>query len=193
MDQNLRVLFERALSDEPASPPGDLAQEAMAIGRRRRHRRHLLTGGVAGAVTVLATVVAVNMASTPPATPVAMSLMARPLCGEPAEPAIEVAIFLKPDITDQQRASLAESLRSDPHVLRVRYESKEAAYAKFKEMYRDAPDLVGAVKLRDMPDSFRVTMAASSDRLALQEESERQPGVESVVGKICGQPAKEGE
>jgi hypothetical protein len=62
VDQTLRVLFERALDDEPVPPPGDLAQEAMAHGARLRRRRGLLVGGsAAGVLALLATVVALNM------------------------------------------------------------------------------------------------------------------------------------
>jgi hypothetical protein len=56
VDQNLRVLFERALGDEPVPSPGDLAQEAMVQGTRLRRRRSLLAGGAAaGVVAVFAT------------------------------------------------------------------------------------------------------------------------------------------
>ena len=136
MDQDLRVLFERALGDEPVPPPGDLVQEAMAGGRRRRRRR-LLAGGVVGAVIALAAVGAVDVATAPPSTPTAMSLAARLGCGQPVQAENEIAVFLEQDITDRQRADLDESLRSDPRVRRVRFESREAVYEKFKEIYRE--------------------------------------------------------
>jgi cell division transport system permease protein len=195
VDQTLRVLFERALSDEPLPPPGDVAAEAMAGGRRLRRRRHLLAGGVAGVVTTLATVVAVNMATAPPSVPTAMSLATRPGCSQPVEVADEIAVFLRHDVTDRQRADLDESLRSDPRVRQVRFETREAAYEKFKQMYRDAPDLVAAVKPAQLPESFRVTLAEREERLPMQEELQRRPGVEIVVGTVCDgrQRAGEGE
>jgi cell division protein FtsX len=170
----------------------------MTGGRRRRRRWQLLAGGgVAGVVTVLATVVAVNVASTPPATPtamsLAMSLMTNPPCGQAAQAETEVAVFLRSDVTDRQRADLDESLRTDPRVRQVRYESKEASYEKFKQMYRDAPDLVAAVKPSHLPEAFRITMAWPSERLALKEELEQRPGVETVVATTCDQRAGEGE
>jgi cell division transport system permease protein len=195
VDQTLRVLFERALSDEPLPPPGDVAAEAMAGGRRLRRRRHLLAGGVAGVVTTLATVVAVNVATAPPSVPTAMSLATRPGCSQPVEVADEIAVFLRHDVTDRQRADLDESLRSDPRVRQVRFETREAAYEKFKQMYRDAPDLVAAVKPAQLPESFRVTLAEREERLPMQEELQRRPGVEIVVGTVCDgrQRAGEGE
>jgi cell division transport system permease protein len=194
MDQDLRVLFERALSDEPVPPPGDLAQEAMAGGRRRRHRR-LLAGGVAGVVIALAAVVAVDVATAPPSTPTAMSLAIRSGCGQPVEVEDEIAVFLREDVTDRQRADLDESLRSDPRVWQVRFVTREAAYEKFKEVYRDAPDLLAAVKPGQIPESFRVTLAQPEQSLPMEEELQRRPGVEGVVRTVCDgrQGAGEGE
>ena len=189
MDQSLRVLFDRALSDEPLPPPGDMAREAMVGGRRLRRKRQLVIGGAAGLIAVLAAVVAVNV-GTGPSTPLtAVALAMRAGCVERDE----IAVFLNQDVTDQQRAALDASLRSDPRVRAARYESKEQAYAAFKWHYRDAPDLVNAVRPDQLPESFRVTPAGSSGRLALQEELQRRPGVETVVGDICVHEKRSGE
>lgn len=192
MDQSLRELFDRALSDEPPAPPGDLAAEAMTGGRSRRRRRQLLAGGVAGVATVLATVVAVTVLSTPPATPLAMSLAARPKCSQDAVPPVEISIFLRDGVTDKQIAVLDASLRSDPRVRQVRYDSREVAYERFKEMYRDAPDLVAAIKPGQLPAAFRVTLTQRSGHLGLMEDVRRRPGVETVAGASCVLPG-EGE
>lgn len=193
MVHNLRVLFERALSDEPFPPPGDLAQEAMAGGRRRRRRRHLLAGGVAGVATALAAVLAVDVATAPPPTPTMMSLAVRSGCGQPVEVEDEIAVFLRADVTDQQRVDLDESLRSDPRVQRVRFETRKAAYEKFKEMYRDAPDLLSAVKPGQIPESFRVTLAQPEQSPPMEEELRRRLGVDAVVRTVCDGPQGAGE
>ena len=45
---------------------------------------------------------------------------------------VEVSIFLKADITDEQRSALDAELRADPLVAgRSTYESKEQAYENF--------------------------------------------------------------
>jgi cell division protein FtsX len=148
---------------------------------------------MAGVVTVLATVVAVNVASSPPPTPSAMALAIGPGCGQPEQAAVEVAVFLLEDVTDQQRADLDESLRSDPRIRQVRYDSREVAYERFKRMYQDEPDLVAAVKPGQLPASFRLTLAHGERRVALEEELRQRPGVETVVGTICGKLVGEGE
>ncbi|MFD0747318.1 permease-like cell division protein FtsX [Phytohabitans flavus] len=72
----------------------------------------------------------------------------------------------------------------------VWYQSKDAAYARFKEMYRDAPDLVAAVQLDQIPEEFRVRLAQPEGRLALQEELQARPGVSTVVGARCALPGE---
>ncbi len=192
MDQNLRVLFERALSDEPLPPPGDLARDAMASGRRRRRRRHLLAGGVASVTIALAAVVTVNVASTPPSTPTAMSLAPRPECSQAVVPPAEITLFLDDDVTDAQRTSLDRWLRSDARVQQARYESRETAYETFKQMYRHAPDLVAAIKPGQLPEAFRVTLTERSGHLEFIEDAKRWQGVETVIEMTCVRPG-EGE
>lgn len=182
MDQHLHVLFGRVLGDEPLPPPGDLAQEAMAGGRRLRRRRRLVVGGAAAVVTVLAAVGAVNLATTPPPAPALLDVATAPDCARLESAPAEAAILLRSDITDQQRFQLDRALRADRLVAQVRYESKEAAYEKFKQMYRDAPDLLAAVKPDQMDDSFRVTLADRSQHWALREAFADWPGVQTVVG-----------
>src|SRR3954464_8499333 len=69
---------------------------------------------------------------------------------------VEVSIFLKADVTDQQRESLKTDLAGDPLVQNVIYESREVAWQRFKTQFHDAPDLVNATKPDSLPESFRV-------------------------------------
>jgi cell division transport system permease protein len=194
VQDSLRTLFDRALDDEPP-PRGELAQEAMASGRRLRGRRCLLAGGgAAGVTTVLVAVIAVSAARTPapePAEAVAMAM--RPACTEVAPRLVEAALFLRADVTDQQRADLDLLLRSDSRVLRVRYESRQAAYDNFKRMYRDAPDLVASVRVEQIPESFRVTLAKPSGYAEFVKDVEGRPGVEAVTVAQCTESSSSGE
>src|SRR5256714_7076538 len=45
---------------------------------------------------------------------------------------VEVSIFLKPDVTADQRSALQSSLESDPLVSHAIYESKDTAWDRFK-------------------------------------------------------------
>ncbi|MCZ7434867.1 permease-like cell division protein FtsX [Micromonospora sp. WMMC241] len=198
MDQNLHVLFERALGVEPAPPAGELAREAMTAGTALRRRRGRLAGGAAaGVVAVAATLVALNLApsSREPVSPVvaagALMPSTDPTCDRRwgYEP-VDVRVFLRPEITDQQRLDLREALRSDPLVRSVAFQSHDEAYARFKEMYRDSPDLVDAVRPEQMPESFQVRLARAADFSRLVTNFHDTGGVDQILGGPC--PARSG-
>ncbi|GLI02558.1 permease-like cell division protein FtsX [Phytohabitans aurantiacus] len=192
MRDSLRTLFDRVLEDEPPQPPHELARAAMTSGGRLRDRRRLLAGGgVAGVATALVAVIGLSASPAPatePAKAVAMAM--RPACTDAARNLVEAAIFLRADVTDEQRAALDESLRSDSRATEVRYESGQAAYEKFKRMYRDAPDLVAAVKPEQLPDAFRVKLDRPSQYGRFVEEFQGRPGVESAAVGVCTEEAE---
>lgn len=94
---------------------------------------------------------------------------------------IEVSIFLKTDVSDEQRSSLDTALKADPLVQEVIYESKDAAYDKFKTMYQDAPDLVNAVKPGQLPESFRVKLKDPEEYKAIVEKYQTTEGIDEIV------------
>jgi len=55
---------------------------------------------------------------------------------------VEVSIFLKEDVTQAQRDQLQAELQAMPDVQRVFFETKEEAYERFKEQFKDTPDIV---------------------------------------------------
>ncbi|MEU7907965.1 permease-like cell division protein FtsX [Actinoplanes sp. NPDC049118] len=191
MDQNLRSLFERALDDEPV-PPGDPARMAMAQGRRIRRRRGLLVGGSA-AVAVVAAVVAVNVALGPTEPPrttsaaaAAMMVPADPACTLPAQDrASDISIFLADDITASQRSGLQAALQADPQVRDLRYDSREEAFTRFKQLWADDPDFVASVSVYSLPESFRMTLAEPSAYPAFAARFQGRDGVDDLVGLAC--------
>ncbi|BCJ64290.1 permease-like cell division protein FtsX [Polymorphospora rubra] len=94
---------------------------------------------------------------------------------------IEVSIFLKGDITEEQRSTLDASLKADPLVAEVIYESKEAAYEKFKAMYQDAPDFVNAVKPDTLPESFRVRLNDPEQYRQIVDKYQANEGIDEIV------------
>jgi cell division transport system permease protein len=86
---------------------------------------------------------------------------------------VQVSVFLNTDITDQQRADLEARLKTDPAVQSVFYEDQQTAYQRFKDQFRDLPDLVKAVTPDSLPPSFRVTLKdpQKSDVFAAQLET----------------------
>lgn len=186
MDQNLRALFDRALTDEPEPPPADLAPRAMAVGLRRRRWRTLAVGGAA--MVVVAALGFANVAGSPESDAPPAIVQARfasllnPACQSPArDRATDVSVFLTFEVTDEQREAVDRALRSDPAGATVVYESNNQAYANFRKQFADAPDLVAAVKPEQMPESFRVTLHGRF----LTTEIDSMPGVDQVIGSVC--------
>src|SRR5436305_10931981 len=72
---------------------------------------------------------------------------------------VEVSIFLRNDVTKDQQDALANGLKNDPLVKQpVTFETKDEAYKKFQQQFKDAPDLVKATKPDTLPASFRVQL-----------------------------------
>jgi len=191
MEQNLRGLFERALDDEPVPPPGDPALMAMAQGRRIRRRRGLLATGAAAAA-VVAAVVTVNVSVAPAAPPPrisaaqAMMAPADPRCTWPAQDrASTVSIFLAQEVTASQRSDLRAALQADPLVRDLRFEGREEAFARFKQLWADSPDFVASVSADSLPESFRMTLAEPSGYPAFAAKFRDRAGVADVEGSAC--------
>lgn len=94
---------------------------------------------------------------------------------------IEVSIFLANEVSEQQRADLDTALKADPLVREVIYESRQQAYDRFKEMYRDAPDLVNAVKPEQLPESFRVRLQNPEQYQQIFDKYKDTEGIDEIV------------
>jgi cell division transport system permease protein len=97
---------------------------------------------------------------------------------------VEVAIYLKSDVTDDQRNALRTKLESDPLIKKpINYETKQQAYDKFTKEFKDAPDLVDATKPESLPESFRVKMApgAKFDEVKLSYATD--PAVSRIINQ----------
>ncbi len=75
---------------------------------------------------------------------------------------IEVSVFLDNAITDPQREEIRRQLQSLKVVQQVYYESKDQAYARFKEQFKDSPDMVRNVSKDALPESFRIKLTDPS-------------------------------
>ncbi|GAB3799493.1 permease-like cell division protein FtsX [Micromonospora zhanjiangensis] len=94
---------------------------------------------------------------------------------------VQVAIFLSKEVTDAQRTSLDAALKSDPLVSKVIYESKDDAYKNFKEMWRDAPDLVNAIKPDTLPESYRVKLKNPEEYQQIKDKYKNTEGIDEIV------------
>jgi cell division transport system permease protein len=75
------------------------------------------------------------------------------LCGDDSEGASCAA----GEVTQDQRESIRTDLDSMPEVERIYYESKQKAYSRFKEQFKNSA-IVDNVTADQMPESFRVKL-----------------------------------
>lgn len=123
-----------------------------------RVRRNLATLVVLALLPLLATVSGCTGADDPPPLPV------------------RISAYLKSDATDAQRTAAEDRIRSLPGVTSVAFVGREQAWERFKETFKDDPDLIAATKPESLPDSLdgRVTDGSIAEAVQL------------VVGRLDG-------
>ncbi|GAA3740490.1 permease-like cell division protein FtsX [Micromonospora maritima] len=94
---------------------------------------------------------------------------------------VQVSIFLKTDVQEQQRTDLETKLKADPLVKDVTYVNKDEAYKRFQQMYADAPDLVNAVKADQLPESFRITLNDPQQYKQIYDQYKTAEGIDTIV------------
>ena len=83
-------------------------------------------------------------------------------------------------VTDEQRTELQNDLQGTPLVEKVYYESKQDAYKRFKEQFKDSPDLVQNVTPDALPESFRVKLKDPTQFEVVASAFRDRPGVDEV-------------
>ena len=95
---------------------------------------------------------------------------------------VQVSIFLKDDISNDQRNALASQLGSDPLVKQpVIHESKDQAWKKFQQQFKDAPDLVKATNQDALPESYRIQLKDPKQYSKIALEYNGKDGIEEIV------------
>ena len=104
---------------------------------------------------------------------------------------VEVSVFLCGEesqapscsgraVTPEERAALQTELEQTPQVARVYYESKDQAFARFQEQFKDSPDLVANVSPDALPESYRVKLDDATQFEVVAQAFRDRPGVEDV-------------
>ncbi|WP_433512477.1 permease-like cell division protein FtsX [Nonomuraea sp. CA-143628] len=101
----------------------------------------------------------------------------------------EIAVFLctpsadgchKRYATAKQRRDVETFLKSRPEVTEVRFVSRAAAYASFRQEFAGQKKVLASVRAKDMPESFRVRVSGENDRTErtwIVLSANRRPGV----------------
>jgi cell division transport system permease protein len=93
---------------------------------------------------------------------------------------VEVGVFLTQDVTGEQRESIQRDLVAMPEVANVIYESKQDAYARFKILFRESPDIVENVTADSLPESFRVKLKDPSQFTVVRDRLAGRPGIDRI-------------
>jgi cell division transport system permease protein len=84
------------------------------------------------------------------------------------------------EVTQEQREQIGKDLASTPQVEKVFYESKQQAYERFKEQFKDSPDLVANVSPDALPESYRVKLKDPRQFEVVASAFQDRPGVDTV-------------
>jgi cell division transport system permease protein len=96
---------------------------------------------------------------------------------------VEVSIFLKGDVTQAQRDALHADLDAMPDVEHVFFESKDEAYERFKQQFKDTPDIVANTTPDVLPESFRVKLKDPKKFDVIASAFADRPGVDNVLNQ----------
>jgi cell division transport system permease protein len=94
---------------------------------------------------------------------------------------VEVSVFLEDTVSPAQQQHLASLLSRMPEVASVRYESKQQAFERAKEIFRDQPEVIENVEPDAFPASFRVKLEDPEQFRVIQARLQGQPGIDEVV------------
>lgn len=84
------------------------------------------------------------------------------------------------EVTQEQRAQIGKDLAETPQVEKVYYESKADAYERFKDQFKDSPDLVANVSPDALPESYRVKLRDPKKFEVVASGFRDRPGVDTV-------------
>jgi cell division transport system permease protein len=93
---------------------------------------------------------------------------------------VEVAVFLSQDVTPEERAAIESDLRAMPEVSNVIYEAKQEAYNRFKQLFRDSPEIVENTSPQALPESFRVKLKDPSQFEVVRDRLRGRPGIAQI-------------
>jgi cell division transport system permease protein len=94
---------------------------------------------------------------------------------------VQVSIFLKDDVTEQQRDAISAALKKSPEVKQYIYESKDEAYKRFTQQFKEQPALIANTPADALPESFRIELVNPERyQVVAQEFPNGQNGVDDV-------------
>ena len=75
---------------------------------------------------------------------------------------IEFIVYLKPDSTAEQRASVAKDLDDNPEVKKFNFVDQDETYREFKQLFKDSPQLIDTVSPDIAREDIGLLMAGAT-------------------------------
>ncbi|MGW5263146.1 permease-like cell division protein FtsX [Microbispora sp. NPDC004025] len=176
-----------AMAARARTVPDDGLDHALPPPRRTRPRGLAIA---AAALAVAGTIVGVTRLAEPSAGPGEAGVAAA------SSDRVDVSVFLCTNhspfesctggaATAREKGNIRRALEARPDVRTIVFEDRRAAFENFRRQERNA-ELLKAVGVEDMPESFRIKVAPGADPLAVVRAAEDLPGVSTVIDERCG-------
>jgi cell division transport system permease protein len=95
---------------------------------------------------------------------------------------VEVTVFLKvTGVTQPQKDTLSAAIGSDDLVQSVTFETKDQAYQRFIQLYRNAPDLIAQTRADSLPESYRVKLKDPNTFQEFKDKYASYAGVDTII------------
>jgi cell division transport system permease protein len=96
---------------------------------------------------------------------------------------IEFIVYLQPQVTEDQKASIQRDLDDNPDVREYTFVDQDETYEEFQRLFQNSPQLVETVTPEILPPSYRVAPRIQDPEVvkALGDLFETKPGVYEVV------------
>jgi cell division transport system permease protein len=93
---------------------------------------------------------------------------------------VELEIFMNVAATDSQISDMSTALGQDPNIKKIDYLDHNAAYAEFKRIFHNSPDLYKNIGPADLPPSFRVVPKDAKFTQTIADQYTNRSGVLKV-------------
>jgi cell division transport system permease protein len=93
---------------------------------------------------------------------------------------VEVSVFLREDVSEEERDALEQKIQDIPEVQTYYYETQQEAYDRFVEQFRDSRSLVENVDATAMPESFRIKLTDASKFPVIRARLAGDPAIDEV-------------
>jgi cell division transport system permease protein len=96
---------------------------------------------------------------------------------------IQVSVFLKDEVTQDQRDAIYAELQHLPLVEQIYYESKQDAAKHAQELFKETPAIRDIATADILPESYRVKLKDPEKYEVVQSAVQSMPGVDYVQGR----------